>query len=124
MSRSHSGSASESSGKNSPFFLTKDKMHDLVNLFKLLSDETRLKILQILLHHPEYNVKSICDYVHQSQPAVSHHLALLRNSGVIEYRRDGKNNFYSLVPKRFRELRDTLQGKSGNTQIWARLFND
>ena len=33
----------------------------------------------------------------QSQPAVSHHLALLRHGGIIAPRRQGKNNFYSLT---------------------------
>jgi DNA-binding transcriptional ArsR family regulator len=32
-----------------------------------------------------------------SQPAVSHHLALLRHGGIIDCRRQGKNNFYSLT---------------------------
>ena len=32
-----------------------------------------------------------------SQPAVSHHLALLRLGGIVDRRRQGKNNFYSLT---------------------------
>ena len=35
--------------------------------------------------------------IEQSQPAVSHHLALLRHGGIIDRRRQGKNNFYSLT---------------------------
>lgn len=76
----------------------------LVQLFKLLSDETRLKILFYLMKQDELNVRALCDLLGQSQPAVSHHLALLRVAGLIESRRDGKHNFYHILPRRFQEL--------------------
>ncbi len=81
---------------------------DLVQLFKLLSDETRLRILYFLMQEEELNVRTLCDLLAQSQPAVSHHLALLRVAGIIECRRDGKHNFYHLVPKRFQHFLDML----------------
>jgi len=76
----------------------------LVELFKLLSDETRLRILFLLQQRHELNVRTLCQMLRQSQPAVSHHLALLRVAGLIEMRRDGKHNFYRLLPKRFEEF--------------------
>ncbi len=81
---------------------------ELVQLFKLLSDETRLRILYFLMQQEELNVRTLCDLLQQSQPAVSHHLALLRVAGIIECRRDGKHNFYHLVPKRFQHFLDML----------------
>lgn len=77
---------------------------DLVQLFKLLSDETRLRILFFLMQEEELNVRTLCDLLGQSQPAVSHHLALLRVAGLIESRRDGKHNFYRILPKRMQEM--------------------
>ncbi len=77
---------------------------ELVRLFKLLADETRLRILYFLLENSELNVRALCDLLHQSQPAVSHHLALLRVDGLIECRRDGKHNFYRVLPDRFGKL--------------------
>ncbi|MCH8047449.1 MAG: metalloregulator ArsR/SmtB family transcription factor [Planctomycetes bacterium] len=81
-----------------------DVSKQLVQLFKLLSDETRLRILFYLRQQEELHVRALCDLLKQSQPAVSHHLALLRVAGLIEARRDGKHNFYHLLPKRFAEL--------------------
>lgn len=81
---------------------------ELVQLFKLLADETRLRIMYFLMQQEELNVRTLCDLLEQSQPAVSHHLALLRNAGIIECRRDGKHNFYHLVPKRFQHFLDML----------------
>lgn len=69
---------------------------DLTQIFKLLSDETRLRILMYLIREDELHVTALCERLQQSQPAVSHHLALLRVAGLIEPRRDGKHNFYSV----------------------------
>src|SRR6266850_6600497 len=86
---------------------------DLAQLFKLLADQTRLKILYYLMQTDELNVRTFCRLLQQSQPAVSHHLALLRVAGIIECRRDGKHNFYRLVPKRCQAFLDTVFGVSG-----------
>jgi len=77
---------------------------NLVQVFKLLSDETRLRILYYLSQAGEMHVTALCDRLGQSQPAVSHHLALLRVSGLIEARRDGKHNFYSVRTGHFHQL--------------------
>lgn len=81
-----------------------DVVQQLVQLFKLFSDETRLRILHFLMHQDELNVRTLCEMLGQSQPAVSHHLALLRVAGLIECRRDGKHNFYHIMPGRIQEL--------------------
>lgn len=81
---------------------------DLVQLFKLLSDETRLRILAYLMQTDELHVRALCDLLGQSQPAVSHHLALLRVAGLIESRRDGKHNFYRIMPERFQQFLDMV----------------
>ena len=77
---------------------------DLVQVFKLLSDETRLRILMYLAREGELHVTALCDRLGQSQPAVSHHLALLRVAGIIEARRDGKHNYYSIRRKHFHRI--------------------
>jgi ArsR family transcriptional regulator, arsenate/arsenite/antimonite-responsive transcriptional repressor len=77
---------------------------DLVSIFKLLSDETRLRILFYLTHNDELHVRALCDILRQSQPAVSHHLALLREAELIESRREGKHNYYRVVPERFQKM--------------------
>jgi ArsR family transcriptional regulator len=81
---------------------------DLVKLFKLLSDETRLRILYYLTQRNELHVRALCELLNESQPAVSHHLALLRVAGLIERRREGKHNFYGLKTRQFSTLLDML----------------
>ena len=65
-------------------------------LLKHVSDPTRLQVI-LILSDGEQHVGALCSQLSQSQPAVSHHLALLRHGGIIAPRRQGKNNFYSLT---------------------------
>jgi ArsR family transcriptional regulator len=88
--------------------LTDRVVGDLVLLFKLFADETRLRILAFLMQNGELNVRTLCQMLGQSQPAVSHHLALLRVNGLIECRRDGKHNYYRVLPERFEDLAELI----------------
>jgi len=72
-----------------------DRLESLAEIFKLLSDRTRLRILGLLLNG-ERNVSSLCDELKLPQPTVSHHLGLLRMRNVIINRRNGKQVFYGL----------------------------
>ncbi len=65
-------------------------------LLKQVSDPTRLKIV-LLLAEGERHVGALCGFLDHSQPATSHHLALLRHGGIIAPRRQGKHNFYALT---------------------------
>jgi ArsR family transcriptional regulator len=86
----------------------------LTQVFKLLADESRLKILLALAQDVELHVSALCDLLGQSQPAVSHHLTLLRMTGLVGYRRDGKHNFYRLESGLVRDLLDDFFADSGN----------
>ena len=49
------------------------------------------------------HVNALCQELKQSQPAVSHHLALLRDGNLIEMRREGKFNYYHVSGEEVRE---------------------
>ena len=71
------------------------ELESLAGIFKLLSDGTRLRILQ-LLAKGERNVSSLCQELKLPQPTVSHHLGLLRMNNLIGNRRDGKQVYYGI----------------------------
>ncbi len=79
-------------------------------LLKQVSDPTRLQVIT-LLSEREHHVGGLCDQFDMSQPAVSHHLALLRHGGIVERRRQGKNNFYTLTDTGYR-LSEIVKGVS------------
>lgn len=101
---------------------------DLVEVFKLLSDRTRLRILLLLAREGEMHVTALCDRLGQSQPAVSHHLALLRGSGpgpgLIEARRDGKHNYYSVRSVQFHRIMEELFQKISDPDKDEFRFDD
>jgi ArsR family transcriptional regulator len=86
------------------FALSERLEKEVVRVFKLLSDETRLRVLTHLAREGELHVSALCDRLGQSQPAVSHHLALLRVGGLIAARRDGKHNYYSVRTKQIHRI--------------------
>ena len=68
----------------------------VAEIFKQLSDGTRLRILWLLCHCEEC-VNNIAAAMGMSAPAVSHHLKVLKNVGLIVSRRDGKEIYYKLA---------------------------
>ncbi len=94
--------------------VSNDTIARLVKIFKLLADESRMKILLALAQDGEVHVSALCDMLNQSQPAVSHHLTLMRLTGLVSYRREGKNNFYRLECNLIRELLDQVFADCGN----------
>lgn len=70
-------------------------MQELLNLFKALSDETRLRILK-LLEHGELCVCDIVAALDMVQPKVSFHLSVLKEAGFIKDRKHGRWIHYKI----------------------------
>jgi ArsR family transcriptional regulator len=88
--------------------LTEDAINELVQICKLLADDTRMRILFALTQQPEIHVRALCDMLGQSQPAISHHIGLLRSAGLIELRREGKHNYYHALTDRVHQVLDVV----------------
>jgi len=73
-------------------------MQPLVNLFKALSDETRLRILNLLLGG-ELCVCELMDALQMSQPRISHQLRILKGADLVTDRREGRWIIYALEAK-------------------------
>ena len=70
-------------------------MQNLLNVFKALSEETRLRIIK-LLEHGELCVCDIVAALDMIQPKVSFHLAVLKEAGLIKDRKQGKWVHYKI----------------------------
>ncbi|HWR56148.1 MAG TPA: metalloregulator ArsR/SmtB family transcription factor [Negativicutes bacterium] len=73
-------------------------MEKLAQFYKALGDETRLKIIA-LLFNKELCVCDIFAAFNLSQPAISHHLKILKQAGVVNDNRVGKWIYYGLNPE-------------------------
>jgi ArsR family transcriptional regulator, arsenate/arsenite/antimonite-responsive transcriptional repressor len=77
--------------------------------FKALSDESRLKMLWLLLNHRELCVCDIMAVLEITQSKASRHLAALRHFGIATDRREGLWAYYSLCPVEDELARDHLK---------------
>jgi ArsR family transcriptional regulator len=70
-----------------------------VSFAKALADPTRQEIMELICCEWK-NVNEIVEAVGVSQPTVSHHLAILKEAGLVKTRPDGKHTYYSLNQSR------------------------
>ncbi len=91
-------------------------MDDIASAFKALGDAARLKILEFLMRPTaeccsQEDRVCACDIetlVGLSQPAVSHHMKILSQAGLVTGEKDGRWVFYRINRHRFRELSQHL----------------
>lgn len=77
---------------------TDTQVRHAADVFSMASDSTRLKILLALDSPNDITVTELSAIVGQTQPATSHHLALMRAGRFVEAVRRGKHNIYRLLP--------------------------
>src|SRR5262245_36483020 len=98
----------------SPLKVPERLIQNLTDVFKLLADKSRLKIVLALAQEGQMHVSALCKLLGQSQPAVSHHLTLMRMVGLVGYDRSGKHNFYYLASDHLRDLFEQFFEDTGN----------
>lgn len=72
-------------------------------IFAIFQDENRQRIILLLCKNKEMTVNQITDQLDLSRPAVSHHLKIMLDAGVIAVNKIGKERFYKIT------LEDTVQ---------------
>ena len=72
---------------------------DPVLFTKAIADETRQKIMKLCCCR-SLSVNEIVEHTNVTKPTVSHHLAILREAGLVDIQEKGKQTFYSLNQKR------------------------
>ncbi|MDY8111147.1 metalloregulator ArsR/SmtB family transcription factor [Fulvimarina sp. 2208YS6-2-32] len=86
------------------------KAEEVAALLKAVANERRLMLLCKLLELGEANVGSLAEAVGLSQSALSQHLSVLREQGIVSYRRESQTLWYRIADERVVALFSTLQG--------------
>ncbi len=86
--------------------VTPEEATRLAELFRLLGDPTRARLLYALLEAGELCVCDLADAVEVTDTAVSHALRLLRTAGIVASRRAGRMIYYRLADAHVRMLLD------------------
>src|SRR5215211_6519978 len=84
-----------------------------------LADPTRRELVE-LLAHGEVAAGELADRFPVSRPAVSRHLRVLREAGLVTARAEGKRRLYALDPRPLREIDDWLEPYR---DLWARRLD-
>jgi ArsR family transcriptional regulator len=80
-----------------------EELERLSELFKILGDLTRIKIIWILDNH-EMCVCDIANVLNMTKSSISHQLAILRTAGIVKYRKAGKEVYYTLDDEHIKRL--------------------
>lgn len=89
-----------------------------VTVFKCLGDDTRLRMLLLIVREQELCVCELTQVLAQPQPKISRHLALLRRAGLLLDRRQGQWVHYRLHPHLPRWVREVLQTSEAANRAW------
>ena len=90
------------------------------NLLRALADPTRQEIVQILSHEGQQPAAKIYEHFRVSQPAISQHLSVLRESGILKVEKKAQYRVYSLNTETILELEEwTTQVR----KMWETSFN-
>ena len=81
-------------------------LNKLADLFKIMGDNTRMKILYALLQVDEMCVCDLSTVLKKTPSAISHQLRILRQADLVKYRKEGKVVYYSLNDEHVKEILD------------------
>lgn len=88
--------------------------HSTTDVFTAISHPARREILDLLIAN-EFAVKAIAEHFEISRPAVSQHLRVLTDAGLVTEQRHGRERRYRLVPESLEPIREWI---SQYEQFW------
>lgn len=77
-------------------------------VFKAMSDENRLRILELLCEK-EHNASELLQEMDFGQSTLSHHMGILLNAGIIRARKKGKWTYYTLHKEAYEQMIEWMQ---------------
>ncbi len=82
----------------------------LLQFFKALAHESRLRLLGLVAAR-EHSVQELANLMALKEPTVSHHLAMLREAGLVRLRQDGNTHWYALEQKTLSQFSRAILGR-------------
>lgn len=81
----------------------KDLFKQVLPLFNAMGDTTRQQIIFLLATRDRLSVGELTTYTHLSRPAISHHIKVLRDAGMVDEQREGAKRYYHPTFTRYLE---------------------
>ena len=89
------------------------------DVYQAISDPTRRKIINLIAHQ-SMNLNTIADQFDISRPAISNHIKILRECGMLEIRKQGRERYCEAKLDTLREISDWVQKYS---EFWNQKFD-
>lgn len=89
-------------------------------LFDALSGSTRRTILELLAANGPMTASEIYGNFDMTNPAVSQHLKVLRDSKLVQFQKDAQKHVYSLNPEKMRDVENWIKE---TTDLWSQRFD-
>jgi hypothetical protein len=99
--------------------MTESDQEQLLAFFKAMANESRLKLVGLLAQR-EHSVQELAQATGLTEPTVSHHLAVLKEIGLVSVRAEGVVRWHSLVPKALSSMNRALLDKKRVTALAPR----
>mgnify|MGYP002775742180 CR=1 FL=1 len=96
-----------------------DQIHSTATLFKTLGDPTRLGVFELILRERRMTVGQLTGSFAVSQPAISQHVKVLKEAGLVREEKEGRNIWYSADPGGLKPVSDWL---AHYTRFWDEHF--
>ena len=84
--------------------LEEKKIRQAADMLKAIAHPMRIEIVSLLEEGRKMTVTEIHEHLNLEQSATSHHLSILRDKGILNAEREGKNIFYSLKHARLSQI--------------------
>lgn len=88
--------------------LDTNRLEEAASKLRAIAHPMRIAIIELLERNPKMNVTDIYENLGIEQATASHHLNILKNKGVLQSKRDGKNTFYSIRPDSILQILDCV----------------
>ena len=88
--------------------LDEKKLEKAAKKLRSIAHPMRIAVIGMLTEKPKMNVTQIYTRLKIEQAAASHHLSLLRNNGILNAKREGKEIYYSLNQDNLNHLIDCI----------------
>ena len=90
------------------------------DVFQAIADPIRREIISLLAKE-QMNLNSVADKFEISRPAISKHIKILNECGLVNIRQDGRERFCELCPEKIKEVDDWIDPFK---QMWEDRFNN
>ena len=97
------------------------KEQEIAKICKALGDENRVKIIK-LLSNGELCACNLLEEFKISQSTLSHHMKILTDCNLVDFKKDGKWVHYSINTKAFSEIKKEIESLTGKKKCFGILF--